>query len=391
MHKISFSLAPTPILHAGPGKIAGLSGILNNYGKRILLITGEKSFGASNAHAAIFQQLNDGEFDVRQFKVEHEPSPAMVDKAVESFGTHNPVAILAVGGGSVMDAAKAISAMIPLDEPVKDYLEGVGSKVHPGVKIPFIAVPTTSGTGSESTRNAVLSEVGKHGYKKSMRHVNFISDAAILDANLMVSCPPNVTAYSGMDAFTQLLESYLSNDSNFYSDLLATEGLRHIAGSLRQAYEEGTDLDARSGMAIAAYLSGVTLTNVGLGLVHGLAGVIGGYKNIPHGVICSALMPSCNRITVRLLRAKASTHPALIKYSIAGKIFCTNDSKSAEYYTDYLLELMEQWVVEMSIPKLSAFGITKDDLREFAREGENKNNPVPLNTDEISEVLELSM
>jgi alcohol dehydrogenase class IV len=194
-----------------------------------------------------------------------------------------------------------------------------------------------------------------------------------------------------MDAFTQLLESYLSSSSNFYSDLLATEGLRHIAGSLLAAYRDGKNLEARSGMAMAAYLSGITLTNVGLGLVHGIAGIIGGYKNIPHGIICSAVMSACNNITVRLLRKKASWHPALIKYATAGKIFCDEASKSDAYYTDYLLDLIARWVAEMKIPKLSAFAITRDDLQKFAREAENKNNPLPLNVDEIHEALELSM
>ena len=194
-----------------------------------------------------------------------------------------------------------------------------------------------------------------------------------------------------MDAFTQLLESYLSSASNFYSDLLAEEGLRHIASCLPQAYRNGDDLDARLGMGVAAYLSGITLTNVGLGIIHGLAGVIGGYHDIPHGAICSALMPPANKITVRLLRTKARWHPALVKYSMAGKIFCSEKSKSDEYYTDYLLEIIEKWVNEMKIPKLSTYGITATDLSKFAREGENKNNPVPLDHDEITEVLTLAM
>ncbi|MEJ7642978.1 MAG: iron-containing alcohol dehydrogenase [Chryseolinea sp.] len=388
MNFISFRTASTPILHAGPGMAGTIGEIIKMYGERILLITGAKSFDGSDAHLKLFEQLKDGGFEWQQYKVGSEPSPHTIDSAVSRFAAYNPMAVLAVGGGSVLDAGKAISAMIPLNESVKGYIERVGSNIHPGVKLPLIAVPTTSGTGSESTRNAVLSEVGVEGYKRSLRHVNFVSNATILDPHLMVTCPPRVTAYSGMDAFTQLLESYLSSGSNFFSDLLAQEGLKHIASSLRQAYRDGDDLDARLGMAIAAYLSGITLTNVGLGVVHGLAAVIGGYKNIPHGVICSALMPSANKITVRLLRTRTDGHLALAKYAAAGRIFCDDKTRSEDYYTDYLVELIAQWVTEMKIPRLSNYEITRADIAKFAKSGESKNNPVPFSFDEMTEMLE---
>lgn len=392
MNNTAFTMAPMPTLHVGPGKVSVLGEAIKPFGKKIILITGAQSFKGSPAHAALFDQLRNDNIEFKQFRIGREPSPAMIDEAVSACASFNAGAVVGIGGGSVLDAAKAISAMLPLNETVKDYLEGVGSKpAHPGIKVPFIAVPTTSGTGSESTRNAVLSEVGEQGYKRSLRHVNFVSNITILDPQLMVSCPPAVTAYSGMDAFTQLLESYLSTGATSLTDLLALEGLKHVSSSLLTAYHNGADINARTGMALAAYLSGITLTNVGLGLVHGLAAVIGGYRDIPHGVICSALMPAANKITVRRLREQTSVHPAMLKYSTAGRLFCAQVNKTDEYYTDHFLQLIATWKSEMGIPGLAAFDITNHDVKKLAAVGENKNNPIPLSRDEITEVLELSL
>ena len=166
-----------------------------------------------------------------------EPTPGIVDEAVKKTVSFDPDVVVAIGGGSVMDAGKAISAMLPLVEPVKNYLEGVGTKpAHPGVKVPFIAIPTTAGTGSEAAKNAVLSETGENGYKRSLRHNNFVPNVAIIDPALSITCPPATTAASGMDAFTQLLESYLSTAGNAVTDALAYEGLQQVSRSLRQAY-----------------------------------------------------------------------------------------------------------------------------------------------------------
>ncbi|MES1225938.1 MAG: iron-containing alcohol dehydrogenase, partial [Bacteroidota bacterium] len=292
---------------------------------------------------------------------------------------------------SVLDAGKAISAMLPLKDFVKHYLEGVGTQIHPGTKIPFIAIPTTSGTGSEATKNAVLSETGEHGYKKSLRHNNFVPNVAILDPSLTLSCPKATTAASGMDAFTQLLESYLSTASNPVTDALALEGLKRISDSLLKVYHDGSDLNARTDMSMAAYLSGITLANAGLGLVHGFASSVGGYYEIPHGVICSSMMAATNKITVRKLRSEKSNDEALEKYANVGRLFSDQQNKSSEYYTDSLLDLIHTWATEMSIPKLSEGGVTLNDVEKIVESTDNKNNPVKLNKDEIEEVLKMAM
>lgn len=355
--------------------------------KRFVVVTGNRSF----AHSSVYQQLRE-ELDQRNASVCHcripgEPSPAMIDEVVTSCASSSPQVVIGLGGGSVLDAAKAIAAMIPLCEPVRAYLEVVGTKTHPGQRLPLILLPTTSGTGSEATRNAVISEVGTQGFKRSLRHMNFVPDAAILDPALTVYCPASVTAYSGMDAFTQLLESYVSVAANPVTDALAVQGLRLLSTALPEAYHDGTNVKARSAMALAAYLSGVTLANAGLGTVHGLAGVIGGFKSIPHGVICSRLMGPANAITIRRLRRDGTSPEALLKFATIGRLFGRDKDRSDEYYIDALLDIIDKWTSEMNIPLLPQYNVNESDLRQFAKLGDNKNNPVQLSEDERLEVL----
>jgi alcohol dehydrogenase class IV len=318
--------------------------------------------------------------------IDSEPTPSMIDDAAKKNRSKNINVVIAIGGGSVLDAGKAISAMLTVDEPVKIFLEGVGTKNHPGSKVPFIALPTTAGTGSEATKNAVLSETGKEGYKKSLRHNKFIPDVAIVDPELSVTCSSSVTASSGMDAFTQLLESYVSTAANPITDALALEGLKQISNSLINAYRDGSNLEARTGVSLAAYLSGITLANAGLGLVHGFASSVGGFFDIPHGVICSSLMFAANTVTVRKLRANGADDKALAKYAVVGKLFSGLSNKSNEYYVDHLLSHIQEMADEMQIPKLSEF-VRSDNHARIAAITENKNNPIVLNQDEILEVL----
>jgi alcohol dehydrogenase class IV len=386
----AFSFAATPQLHFGVGKISVLSGIAQTYGNKILLVTGAQAFERSPWGTSIQQQLDVPERNLQHYHIGGEPTPMMIDDAVHWHAGLGIQVVIAVGGGSVLDAGKAIAAMLPLHSPVKDYLEGVGTRNHPGSKVPFIAVPTTAGTGSEATKNAVLSEVGEHGYKRSLRHNNFVPDVALIDPALAVTCSPGTTASSGMDAFTQLLESYLSTTATPLTDAWALEGLRHVARALPTAYQHGDNIEARSSMALAAYLSGVTLANAGLGVVHGFASAVGGYVAIPHGVVCSALMAAANQVTVRKLRSSGGEE-ALSRYAIAGKLFTDQSSKSNNYYIDHLLATIEAWAADMQIPRLGAYGVTSADVARIVAATDNKNNPVKLNAEELTEVLSISL
>lgn len=386
----SFGLATFPALHFGVGKRAVLPSIIQSFGSSVLLVTGAQSFVASGAGVELLAALKGQGVAVLHYTIPQEPTPVMIDEAVRTFSASIPGVVVAIGGGSVLDAGKAISAMLPLGAPVKDYLEGVGVKSHPGHKVPFVAVPTTSGTGSEATKNAVLSEVGVNGYKKSLRHNRFVPDVAVVDPALTVSCPPATTAASGMDAFTQLLESYLSTASNPVTDALAFEGLRRVRQSLLRVYATGSDLDARGDMALASYLSGITLANAGLGLVHGFASAMGGYFDIAHGIICSSLMAAANTVTVRKLRATGAAGVGLQKYAAVGRLFSEGDGRSDAYYVDHLLGVIGDYANGLNIPSLAGYGVRSSDFERIVKASDNKNNPVALNKEEMLEVLELA-
>lgn len=382
-----FTFAATPFLYAGVGKRAQLPALIKPFGKHVLLVIGGNSFKQSPFYTDCIDSLHSHGFILNEVSIRHEPSPADIDAIVVQYAAINIKCVVAIGGGSVLDAGKAISAMLPLNEPVTHYLEGVGHLTHTGVKVPFIAIPTTAGTGSEATKNAVLSQIGVNGFKKSLRHNNFVPNIAIVDPQFTVGCPKEITAASGMDAFTQLLESYLSTTANSLTDAWAYDGLIKISYSLLKAYHTGDDLDARTDVALAAYLSGVTLANAGLGVVHGFASAVGGYFPIAHGVICSALMPAANRLTVRKLRATKQNEQGLQKYATVGKLFARGETKSNDYYIDLLLDTINCYREEMSIPSLRQSGISSSDYNKILSGTDCKNNPVKLSTEELEEIL----
>lgn len=386
----SFSFAPVPQLYFGEGKLTLLPDLINSYGSTVLLITGAHSFMNSTEGEELLHALKIKGIQWKHYRIEKEPTPFMIDECVQQYKNELPFVVVAVGGGSVLDAGKAIAAMLPIGEPIKDYLEGVGHKTHSGATLPMIAIPTTSGTGSEATKNAVISEVGDTGYKKSLRHTNFIPKVAILDPALTVNCPANVTAASGMDAFTQLLESYLSTTANPMTDTLALEGLSRISKSLLRVWRNGNDMEARKDMSLASYLSGITLANAGLGLVHGFASSVGGYFDVPHGVVCSSLMAAANKITVRQLRLENKESEALKKYVTVGKLFLNDTTKSDSYYVDHLLVTLEEWSREMKIPKLSVYNVTAKDFKKISAATDNKNNPIKISAEGMEEILELA-
>lgn len=244
-----------------------------------------------------------------------EPSPDIIHSALQTALRNNCDAVLGLGGGSAIDTAKATAALITNGGPVTDYLEGVGTGRRLSVPpVPFIAVPTTSGTGAEVTKNAVISSV-KDGYKKSFRHESLLAKVALVDPELTLSVPRQITAYTGMDALTQLIESYLSIKANPFTDSLALSGIEAAAEAVTAAYDNGSDIDARERMAYASLLSGICLANSGLGAVHGIAGGLGALTDMPHGKACAVLLPHvlrynlphctqrCARVSRALLRS----------------------------------------------------------------------------------------
>lgn len=383
----SFHFSSLPRIIFGPGKRAELPAQVARYGDTVLLVTGTTSIHFSGHGDEIISSLRENGNTLYQESIGSEPSPQMVDDITEKYRGSGIKVVVAVGGGSVMDAGKAISAMLLVDDSVKNYLEGVGSKEHPGNKIPFIAMPTTSGTGSEMTKNAVLSEIGEQGFKKSLRHDNFIPDAAIIDPEMMLTCPPGLTATSGMDAFTQLLESYLSKQSNPMTDALALHGLKLIKRNLLRAFLEGeNNLEARSGMALAAMFSGITLAHAGLGLVHGFASPFGAHCNIPHGSVCGTLMSTVNSMTIdKIIDNKKNT--AYNKYLIVSKIFSDFKYKEDKEYLLAFKDKLEHISNVLEIPPLDPEKVNAGVIRKIVDETSHKHHPVTFSDEELELII----
>jgi alcohol dehydrogenase class IV len=298
--------------------------------------------------------------------------------------------VIAVGGGSVLDAAKAISAMIPQKESVTAYLEGLyHSKKHNGIKVPMIAIPTTSGTGSEATQNAVLSQVGPQGYKKSLRHANFVPDLAVIDPALMISCPRDVTAYSGLDALSQLMESYLSTHSSILTDTLALSAIKHFGGAFMPVCtSESKNIALRGAMAYAALMSGIVLANAGLGIVHGFASPIGGFFPIRHGVVCGRLLAEATRMNIQcLVTEHGGDHHYLKKYARVANLLAPCDEDNHLEACKILVETLEQWTETLQVPHLSAYGIAEADFNRIIAATSMKNNPVNLTKDQMKTIL----
>ncbi len=335
-------------------------------------------------------------FNVFEFSVKSEPSPPVIDNAVSRFREKCIDVVVAVGGGSVIDAGKAISAMLPSGEPVVDYLEGVGGKIHCGEKIPFIAIPSTSGTGSECTKNAVLSIVSSDGFKKSLRHDNFVPNVALIDPELMLGCPKEVTAYCAMDAFAQLFESFVSTKSNAMTDALAYSGLQQLVKNLLPVYDHGdTDLHARTAVAYAAMQSGLSLANAGLCVTHGFASSIGGLFDIPHGVICGRIIPAATEVTIRQLKRSRIESPEaeemLYKHAIVAQLVTNSDSSDIDVVNDMMVNKLYDWNRYLNIPKLGEFGVQESDFKRIIDATNCKNNPIHLDKNSLLEILKKSV
>jgi alcohol dehydrogenase class IV len=363
-----FQLARIPKIIFKAGAIADLPGIVKAYGKKIILVTGKTSFIQSVYAANLFHEFKKSGIDYNHITISGEPSPEVVDKAVLVLGQEKFNLVVGIGGGSVIDAAKAISAMIYKSESLFEYLEEVGVKEHPGTKLPFIAVPTTSGTGSEATKNAVISRTGIKGFKRSLRHDNIVPDVALIDPALTLICPSEITAASGMDCFTQLTEAYLSTKSNKITDTIAVDGIKEIKKSLVRSFKNGNDLEARSGMSYAALCSGICLANAGLGAVHGFATSIGGRYDIPHGIVCGTLMASANDLNVRVLRKNSRNDKTLKKYAVLGKFFDGEEGKSDDYYIDSFINFLKELTIELKLTGLKTYGLDEKEMFHYRNE-----------------------
>ncbi len=321
-----FSIARLPRIEFGSGTFSRTAQITSQFGKRLLIVTGAKSFAASERWQELLDRFDSDRITYAHLRIDGEPSPAMVDDAVREFSTLDIDVVLGIGGGSAMDAAKAIAGLLKVKRSVMDYLEGVGPELtYHGPSVPFIAVPTTAGTGSEATKNAVLSLRGNAGFKKSFRDDKLVAEVAIVDPDLLSTCPPEVIAANGMDALTQLIESYVSIKANVFNDALGISGLRAARDGLVSLYRSaGTDAPARERMAYASLISGINLAQTGLGSVHGLASPSRCVLSDPARSRLRYPNRSCNQNQYQCVVARDSTNPALQRYARVSEVLYKN-------------------------------------------------------------------
>jgi alcohol dehydrogenase class IV len=376
----AFEFATAGRIVFGPGRAAELPGILAGLGSRVLVCT-----GADPArHAALLAGLG---LPAAVFPVAGEPTIELAQAGAGAGREHSADVVAAIGGGSVIDTAKAIAMLLGNGGDPLDYLEVVGSgQAITQPSVPCVAVPTTAGTGAEVTANAVLASPA-HRVKASLRSTLMIPRVALVDPQLTASCPPRVTAASGLDALTQCLEPFVSVRANPLTDGLAREGLRRAAAGLRAAYADGSDLGARADMAVCSLLGGIALANAKLGAVHGLAGVIGGTADVPHGVACAALLAPVMEANVRALRSAQPENPALHRYTEVSRLLTGKPAASIEDG----LRWIHETITLLAIPGLAAFGIRPQDAGGIAAKAaissSMQGNPVALSPGDLRAIL----
>jgi alcohol dehydrogenase len=386
-----FSVSRLPRIEFGSGAIRKLPVIARAYGTHALLVTGAGSFRNSPFWAEVTAGLNTKGISWLHMAIPGEPSPQMVDEAVRTLCDESIEMVIGIGGGSALDAAKAIAGLLKPGNSVMDHLEGVGPELpYMGPTTPFIAVPTTAGTGSEATKNAVLSVQGANGFKKSFRDEKLVAEVALIDPDLLATCPPAVIAANGMDAFTQLLESYVSTRATPFTDSLAWGGMKAARDGLLALYADTGNAAARERIAYAALVSGITLAQVGLGSVHGLAAPLGAFFPIPHGVACGTLVATATRVNIDALRARAPAHPALEKYAQVGRLLSTQGQLGREAAHAALIDTLETWTRALQLPALAEYGVKEADIPRIvanSRGSSMRTNPVTLDDSEIAAIL----
>jgi len=402
-----FGVARLPRLVVGPGRIAEVPALLAPFGRKVLLVTGARSFRESPAWAPLVAGLEGAGLAWDLLAVAGEPSPELVDGAVAARRGDPPDVVLGIGGGSALDAAKAIAGLLRSGTVALDHLEGIGRGIpYPGPATPFVAVPTTAGTGSEVTRNAVLSGrlpeaesgagAGRGPFKKSFRDEQLVARVAILDPDLLVGCSPAVVAGDGMDALTQLLEAFTSTGASPFTDAVARAGLEAAralpawyAAAAAGAPPEASGA-ARAAMSWAACCSGIALANAGLGAVHGIVAALGAAFPVPHGTGCAILLAAATRANLAALAARDPGSPALAGYAEAGRILAGDRGLSDERARETLEATLAGWTEALQIPRLADAGVAPRDLPGLVAESRGssmRTNPVVLSDAEIAGIL----
>lgn len=384
---MTFEFATAGRIVFGAHTLATARDVARSFGDRGLIVSGRDPQRAT----PLLQFMAEAGVAVETYPVAHEPS---IDDAQRGAAHACATAcdfVIGFGGGSAIDTAKAIAALMTNTAPITEYLEVIGqSRPLTVAPAPLIAIPTTAGTGSEVTRNAVLASPS-HRVKVSLRSPLMLPRLAIVDPVLTYSLSPSVTATTGLDALTQLLEPYVSARANPLTDGWCVDGLQRVARSLRRAVEHGSDVAAREDMALASLFGGLALANAGLGAVHGFAGPIGGAFPAPHGAVCAALLPYATEVNLRALRRRAPHDRALARFRDIARIVMGRPQAEAEDLAPWLTALVTDW----AIPRLSTYGIAPSDVESLSlaalKASSMKGNPIQLTDDERREILQRAL
>lgn len=386
-----FDFFNTPRIVFGRGRAAEVGALVGPLGRRALVVYNGDAPGAGGPLDRVLDSLKAPGVDVHLYRQRGEPQVGDVEGGVAVAREAGCDVLVALGGGSAVDCGKAIAGVLANGGSPLDYMEVIGRGLPLKVPaVPWVAVPTTAGTGAEVTRNAVVGDPARK-FKASLRSELLLPRAVVVDAELGVAVPPAVTAASGMDALCQLVESYTSTGAQPITDALALEGMELAAKSLQRAYEAGGDVAAREDMALAALLSGITLTNAGLGAVHGFAAPLGANFPVPHGVVCAALLPHVMRANVGALRAESPNHPALERCATVGRVVSGRQGLGQEEAIDAGVSAVADLARALDIPRLAGFGLREEDVPAMValakRASSMRYNPVVMPDDVLAGVL----
>jgi len=384
---MNFEFATANRIVFGHGSVQRLPEAIKNAGAAVLLVTGKYPARA----ARVKDLIESAGKRVVMFSVDGEPELATVEAGAKLAIAERCDTVISCGGGSVIDAGKAIAAMMTNEGELLDYVEIIGrGKALTQLPAMFIAIPTTAGTGSEVTRNSVLSSP-EHKLKVSLRSALMLPQVAIVDPELTYDLPPETTATTGLDALTQLIEPYVCSRANPMTDGWCLEGIARVARSLRIAVHDGKNKAARIDMSLASLFGGLALANAGLGAVHGFAGPIGGMYDAPHGAICAILLPHVMAANLGALRERDARGMALSRYTHIAKILMSNPQATADDGVLWVAKL----VADLHIPKLRIYGVQPEHIPDIVAKAANassmKANPVGLTPGELSAILQAAL
>lgn len=380
---MNFEFATATRIIFGPGRVRELPALAREWGRRVLLVTG----GNLTRSQCLRDALSHDGFSITPFSVSGEPTVERARAGSELARSSQCEFVISFGGGSVIDAGKAIAALAPNPGDPLHYLEVIGqAQPLTQTPLPFIAVPTTAGTGAEVTRNAVL-QSSEHRVKVSLRSPLMLPRVALVDPELTRDLPPALTASTGLDALTQLIEPFVSRRANPMTDALCRGSIPRVARALLRAFEQGTDTDARTDMALASLQGGMALANAGLGAVHGFAAPIGGMFHAPHGAICAALLPAVMLSNLETARRQGATE-VVRRFDEIARLLTGTATATADDGVTWGRELCGH----LQIPRLAAFGLSRSGFADITRKAQQsssmKGNPLDLTTEQLVDILE---